>query len=342
MTNQQTRTTVANGRRLGRTPFQISPLGLGAWAIGGGDWQGGWGPQDDEESIRTIHRAVELGITWIDTAPAYGLGHAEEIVGQALCRLPVNDRPLVFTKCGLVWAAGERTVSNVLSPNSIRDECEASLRRLGVEVLDLLQVHWPGQDGTAIEDSWGALAGLVDAGKVRHIGVSNFDVGLMERCEAIRHVDTVQPQLNLLAREAAAEVIPWAAAHQAGVLVYSPMRSGLLSGAFSAARAASLAEDDWRRSDPDFTEPRLSKALRLVGRLEAIAARKGCSAADLSIAWTLRWPGVTAAIVGARRPAQVDGWISSAAVDLDASDLDEIAAALRLTGAGEGPTRPTP
>ena len=221
---------------LGRTPLEISRIGFGAWAIGGGEWQGGWGPQDDTESVAAIHHAVELGINWIDTAPAYGLGRAEEVVGRALRELPEADRPLVFTKCGLVWEPGARTVSNVLSPSSIRAECDASLGRLGVERIDLLQIHWPSQDGTPLEESWATMAELVDEGKVGWIGVSNFDVDLLERCQAVRPVDTNQPELNLLNRQPAAEIIPWCASHGTGVLVYSPMRSGLLTGRFSAER----------------------------------------------------------------------------------------------------------
>ena len=326
--------------RLGTTAFDITRVGLGAWAIGGGDWQGGWGPQDDEESIQAIHHAVDRGVNWIDTAAAYGLGHAEEVVGRALAALPAGDRPYVFTKCGLVWEQGGRTVSNVLAPHTIRKECDDSLRRLGVEQLDLLQVHWPSHDGTPVEESWSTMAELVDAGKVRSIGVSNFDVELLERCEAVRHVETYQPQLNLLVRDAAADTLPWCASHGTGVLAYSPMRSGLLTGGFSAERAAALPTADWRRVDADFKEPRLSANLAFVERLRPVADRLGCSLAQLAIAWTLAWPEVTAAIVGARRPDQVDGWIGAADVRLEPEDLDEIAAAVQETGAGTGPSRP--
>jgi aryl-alcohol dehydrogenase-like predicted oxidoreductase len=325
---------------LGTTPYSISRVGFGAWAVGGGDWQGGWGPQEDGDSITAIHRAVALGVNWIDTAPAYGLGRAEEVVGRAIAQLPASERPLVFTKCGLVWAEGGRTVSNVLAPASIRQECDASLRRLGVDVLDLLQIHWPSDDGTPLEESWGTMAELVDEGRVRHIGVSNFDVALLERCEAIRHIDTVQPQLNLIVRGAAADVVPWARSHRTGVLAYSPMRSGLLTGAFSTDRVRSLPADDWRRADADFTEPGLSRNLALVTSMRAVARRLGCSLPELAVAWTLAWPGVTAAIVGARRPDQVEGWVGSTAVRLSESEISEIAAILRQTGAGNGPTIP--
>ena len=322
---------------LGTTGLEITRVGLGAWAIGGGEWQGGWGPQDDADSIAAIHHAVELGVNWIDTAPAYGLGRAEEVVGQAVRQLPESDRPLIFTKCGLVWKEGERTVSNSLSPESIRKECEDSLRRLGVEVIDLLQAHWPTEDGTPLEDSWSTMGALVDEGKVRHIGLSNFTVDDLETCEAIRHVDTFQPQLNLLVRDALAETIPWCASHDTGVIVYSPMRSGLLSGRFTAERAANLPDDDWRKTSDDFQPPKLDLNLQLVDRLKPIADRLGATLPELAIAWTLAQPGVTGAIVGARTPEQVDGWVDSADTDLQEKDLEEITQALAETGAGEGP-----
>lgn len=194
--------------RLGSTEMEITRVGLGAWAIGGAGWQGGWGPQDDDESIAAIHAAVDRGINWVDTAAAYGLGHAEEVVGRAVAQLPEGDRPLVFTKCGLVWEPGGYTVSNVLAPESVRRECDDSLRRLGVERIDLFQIHWPSTNGTPLEDSWGTMSELVDEGKVRYIGVSNFEVDLLERCEAVRHVDTFQPELNLLVRQAGATTLP--------------------------------------------------------------------------------------------------------------------------------------
>src|SRR3954447_14102392 len=215
---------------LGTTDFTITRVGLGAWAIGGGDWQGGWGPQDDRDSVAAIHHAVTAGVNWVDTAPAYGLGRAEEVVGEALRQLPASDRPLVFTKCGLVWDPGGRTVSNTLAPKMIRAECDDSLRRLGVDAIDLLQAHWPTWDETPLEESWAAMAALVDAGKVRYIGLSNFTADDLRTCEAIRHVDTYQPELNLLVRHAATETIPLCLANGTGVLVYSPMRSGLLTG----------------------------------------------------------------------------------------------------------------
>ena len=325
----------------GTTGFEITRVGLGAWAIGGGGWQGGWGPQDDRDSIRAIHHAVERGVNWIDTAAAYGLGHAEVVVGRAVAELPETERPYVFTKCGLVWEEGETSVRNVLAPDSIRRECEDSLRRLGVDVIDLYQIHWPTWDGTPLEDSWETMVELVEAGKVRAIGLSNFTVEDLETCEAIRHVDTLQPELNLLARDAALDRIPWCEEHGTGVIVYSPMASGLLTGRFSAERVASLADDDWRKGHPNFQDPGLSRNLGLVERLKPIAERLECTLPELAVAWTLAWPGVTGAIVGARTPEQADGWIGAASVELGDAELDEIAEALRETGAGSGPVRPT-
>lgn len=325
---------------LGRTDLRITRVGLGAWAIGGAGWEGGWGAQDDAESLETIRRAVDLGINWIDTAPAYGLGHAEDVVGQALRSIPDADRPLVFTKCGLVWEPGATKVSNVLSPASIRQECEASLRRLGVDTLDLLQIHWPANDGTPIEESWTALDALVEEGKVRYLGVSNLGVDLLEACEGIRHVDSCQPELNLLVREAAEEILPWCQAHGTGVIVYSPMRSGLLSGRMTRERAESLPDDDWRAGHPDFSGEGLETNLAAVAGLRAIADELGCTLPELAVAWALAWPAVDGAIVGARRPDQLDDWVGAGAVTLDDARLDEIASVLEEAGAGSGPTRP--
>jgi aryl-alcohol dehydrogenase-like predicted oxidoreductase len=326
--------------QLGSTALEITVLGLGAWAMGGGEWQGGWGPQDDDESVATIHHAIDCGINWIDTAPAYGLGRAEAIVGRALAAVPAADRPLVFTKCGLVWQPGSRTVENSLSPTSIRRECDDSLRRLGREPLDLLQAHWPTWDDTPIEESWATMADLVTEGKVRHIGLSNFGVDDLARCEAVRHVDTFQPELNLIARDAADDRLPWCREHGTGVIVYSPMRSGLLTGAFTHERVASLPEDDWRKHNDDLTEPGVSRNLDLVERLGGIADGLGLTLPELSVAWTTAWTEVDGAIVGARRPAQIDGWIGAGAANLTPRDLDDIADAIEQSGAGNGPPRP--
>lgn len=325
---------------LGCTDLEITRVGLGAWAIGGAGWQGGWGAQDDTESLATIRRAVDLGINWIDTAPAYGLGHAEEVVGRAVRDIPQADRPLVFTKCGLVWEPGGTTVSNVLAPASIRKECEESLRRLGVDTIDLLQIHWPSHDGTPVEESWATLAELVEEGKARYLGVSNFGVDLLDACQSVRQVDSCQPELNLLVRENAEEILPWCQAHGTGVIAYSPMRSGLLSGRMTRERAESLPDDDWRHEHPDFQGEGLATNLVVVDRLQAIAGELGCTLPELAVAWTLAWPAVDGAIVGARRPAQLDDWVGAGAVELDDAHLDEIAALLEETGAGAGPTRP--
>ena len=335
------RTTLAT-RRLGGTDMELTTVGFGAWAIGGGDWKFGWGPQDDEDSIATIRHAVERGINWIDTAAVYGLGHSEEIVRQALDEVPADQRPYIFSKCGMVWDDADRMAPprQVLRPESIRRECEASLRRLGVERIDLYQFHWPDETGVPVEDSWAEMARLVDEGKVRAAGVSNFDVALLERCEAIRHVDSLQPPFSLIRRRAAAEEIPWCAAHGTGVIVYSPMQSGLLTDRFSAERMKAMAADDWRRRAPDFNPPRLGRNLALRDALRPVAERHEATVAELAIAWTLAWRGVTGAIVGARTPEQVDGWIDAGSIELGGEDLAEIAAILERTGAGSGPALP--
>jgi len=320
-------------RPLGSSGLDITTVGFGAWAIGGGGWAFGWGPQDDADSLAAMRRALELGVNWIDTAAVYGLGHSEELVGRLLRELPARARPLVFTKCGLVWDERNRMAEaqRVLRPDSIRKECEASLRRLGVQQIDLYQFHWPDETGTPVEDSWQTMVRLVEEGKVRAAGVSNFDVPLLERCEAIRHVDSLQPPFSLIRRDAAEREIPWCAEHETGVIVYSPMQSGLLTDNFTAARVAALAPDDWRRRSPQFQQPALGKNLAL---------RDGTTVSAVAVAWTLAWPGITGAIVGARTAPQVDGWIGAATLDLTAADLDEIAAAITRSGAGTGPTRP--
>jgi len=329
-------------RPLGSSGLDITTVGFGAWAIGGGGWAFGWGPQADADSLAAMHRAFELGINWIDTAAVYGLGHSEELVGRLLRELPSGDRPLVFTKCGLVWDERDRMkeARRVLRPDSIRTECEASLRRLGVERIDLYQFHRPDETGTPVEDSWHAMVRLVEEGKVRAAGVSNFAVPLLERCEAIRHVDSLQPPFSLIRREAAAHEIPWCAGHDTAVIVYSPMQAGLLTDSFTAARMSALAQDDWRRRAVEFQEPNLSRSLALRDALQPIARRHGATVSAVAVAWTLAWPGVTGAIVGARTAAQVDGWIGAATLGLTAADLDEIAAAITRTGAGTGPTIP--
>ena len=329
-------------RTLGSSGLSITPVGFGAWAAGGGGWSFGWGPQDDEASLSAMRRALEHGVNWIDTAPVYGLGHSEEVVGRLLAGIPRAERPLVFTKCGLIWDEKDRMLQSkrVLQPDSIRRECEASLRRLRVERIDLYQFHWPDQTGTPVEDSWAAMARLVDEGKVRAIGVCNFDVALLERCEAVRHVDSLQPPFSLVRREIAEKEIPWCVKHRTGVIGYSPMQSGILTEGFDAGRVARLAEDDWRRRSPEFQSPRLERNLALRDALRPIAARHGVSVSAIAVAWALAWPGVTGAIVGARSAEQVDGWIAAARVALTPADLEEIAAAVTTSGAGAGPARP--
>jgi aryl-alcohol dehydrogenase-like predicted oxidoreductase len=327
-------------RQLGRTDMEITRVGFGAWAIGGPDWAVGWGAQDDDMSVRAIRHAVDRGINWIDTAAIYGLGHSEEMVGAALAEMPAADRPYVFTKCGQVWDPDDRMSKvRVGRPDSIRQECEDSLRRLRVEVIDLFQMHWPAEDGTPLEDYWGALLDLKQAGKVRAVGLSNHNVVQVEAAEAIGHVDTLQPPLSAVRREATRE-LPLCLANGTGVIVYSPMQSGLLSGAFSAERVASLPGDDWRSRHPDFTGDALHRNLAVAAAMKPIAESYGVSQAAVAIAWTLAWPGVTGAIVGARSPAQVDGWIAAAALELTAEDMDAIATAIETSGAGSGPAQP--
>ncbi len=329
-------------RPLGGSGLEITRVGFGSWAAGGGGWAFGWGPQDDAQSVAAMRHAVELGINWIDTAAVYGLGHSEEVVGQLLKQLPAGDRPYVFTKCGMVWGDDPmEPARRVLTPASIRRECEASLRRLGVERIDLYQFHWPDDStGTPVEESWEAMATLVREGKIRCAGVCNFDVALLERIERVHHVDSLQPPFSLIRRDIAAAELPWCAAHGTGVIVYSPMQNGLLTDSFSAERVARLAADDWRKRSPRFQQPELGKSLALRDGLRPIAERHDTSVAAVAVAWTLAWRGLTGAIVGARSPAQVDGWIGGARLELAPEDLDEIAEAIARTGAGSGPTMP--
>lgn len=325
-------------RPLGTSGMEITTVGFGAWAAGGGGWYSGWGPQDDDASIAAMRHALERGVNWIDTAAVYGLGHSEEVVGRLLRELPRDEWPLVFTKCGLVWDERDPMADAkfVLTPDSIRREIEASLRRLGTERIDLYQFHRPDAS-TPVEDSWETMIRLIEEGKVRAGGVSNFGVDLLERCEAIRHVDSLQPPLSMIRRDAAGGEIPWCAAHDTGVIVYSPMQSGILTDRFSAARMQSLAEDDWRRRAAEFQQPKLDRNLALRDALKPIAERHGVTVAAVAVAWTLAWPGVTAAIVGARSPEQVDGWIAAADLELTNDDSSEIAVAIERTGAGSGP-----
>lgn len=326
----------------GQTDMAITRAGFGAWAIGGGGWAFAWGEQDDAASVAAIRHAVESGINWVDTAAVYGLGHSEEVVARALRDLPEADRPYVFTKGGLVWDESDRATAprRVGDPASLRREVESSLRRLGVERIDLYQMHWPAEDGTPVEEYWQTFCQLRAEGKIRAAGLSNHGPAQLDAAERIGHVDSLQPPFNLIHREAAADVIPWCERHGTGVIVYSPMASGLLTGSFTAERAASLGEGDWRSKSPDFTGADLNRNLALAEKLRPVADRHGVTVGAIAVAWTLTFPGVRA-IVGARSPEQVDGWLPAASLALDDKDLAEIAAAVTDSGAGSGPVLPT-
>jgi aryl-alcohol dehydrogenase-like predicted oxidoreductase len=314
-------------RRFGKTDMEITRIGFGSWAIGGGGWGGAWGPQDDEEAVGAIRRAVELGLNWIDTAAVYGLGHSEELVARALKGL--SERPYVFTKCSRVWDESGN-VFDSLKKDSVKRECEDSLRRLQTDVIDLYQIHWPRPEED-IEEGWSALAELKEEGKVRHIGVSNFDVSQMERAQSIAPVETLQPPYNLINRGVEEEILPYCEEQNIGVIVYSPMRSGLLTGKMTRERLQNLPSDDWRRNSPDFQEPRLSRNLELVELLEEIGKEHEHSPAEVAIAWTLRHPAVTGGIVGGRRPDQVDGIVGAAELRLIKDELGRIEAFLNET-----------
>jgi aryl-alcohol dehydrogenase-like predicted oxidoreductase len=327
---------------LGTTGMHITRVGFGAWAIGGGDWHFAWGDQDDDDSVSAIRHAVECGVNWIDTAAVYGLGHSEEVVARALRDIPVNDRPYVFTKCGLVWDPADRSAPprRVGTPASIRQEVTASLRRLQVERIDLLQMHWPPEDGSSLCGYWPTLLALKAEGKVRAVGLSNHNVDRLTMAESLGHVDTLQPPFSAIRRGVAAAELPWCDAHRTGVIVYSPMQSGLLTGSFSLERAAALGADDWRSRSDDFRGEPLRRNLALAAALRPIAERYDTSVAAIAVAWTLAWPGVTGAIVGARNAAQVHGWVRAGTLALSFKDMIEIGDAIRRTGAGGGPIVP--
>ncbi|MBZ5598603.1 MAG: aldo/keto reductase [Acidobacteriia bacterium] len=310
-------------RQLGKSDLQITPVGFGAWAIGGSGWQFAWGAQNDDDSIAAIHRALELGVNWIDTAAVYGLGHSEEVVARALKGWS-GPKPYIFTKCGLpVDASGEER--KVLRADSIRKEAEASLRRLGISVIDLYQIHWPPEpDSPELEEGWSTLAALQREGKVRWIGVSNFNVKQMKRAQAIAPITSLQPPYSLLNREVEEDILPYCAYRDIGVIVYSPMASGLLTGAMTPERAAKLPKDDWRSRHADFQEPRLSRNLQLVDKLREIGNRHGRSPGEVAIAWTLRNPAVTGAIVGARTARQANGVMRAAELQLSDKEVSEI------------------
>ena len=317
-----------NTKQLGNSDMFITPVGFGSWAIGGAGWQFGWGRQSDNDSVAAIHRALELGVNWIDTAAAYGLGHSEEVVSRALAVWP-GKRPLVFTKCGLRWDA-KGQVSRALNSASIRKECEDSLRRLNVEAIDLYQIHWPVDGANELEEGWGTMAQLKREGKVRWIGVSNFNVSQLKQAQAISSVASLQPPYCLVHPEVENEILPYCKDQGIGVIVYSPMASGLLSGAMTRERIATLPNDDWRKQHPDFREPRLTAHLALVERLREVGRRHNCSPGAVAIAWTLRNPAVTGAIVGARKPKQVEEVVAAAEIQLTEADVAEIEAAAEI------------
>ncbi|MGE5288001.1 MAG: aldo/keto reductase [Micromonosporaceae bacterium] len=327
-------------RPLGTSGMEITTVGFGAWAIGGGGWRFGWGTQNDDESVAGIRHAIASGINWVDTAAVYGLGHSEAIVARALDGIPSADRPYVFTKVGVLPDPVDpmAPTRRVMNPASVRREVEASLRRLRVERIDLYQVHWPPQDGTPLEEYWQVMADLKAEGKVAAIGLSNHGAAHLEQAEKIAHVDALQPPFSAITRTAAPDISA-AASHGTGVIVYSPMQSGLLTGAFSRERVERMPADDWRRTSPNFTTG-LEANLALASALVPIAERHGVAPGAVAVAWALAWPGVTGAIVGARRPGQVDGWLPAASLRLTAGDLEEIAQAIERTGAGDGPSRP--
>jgi aryl-alcohol dehydrogenase-like predicted oxidoreductase len=309
-------------KRLGESDLRITPIGFGAWAIGGSGYEWGWGAQDDSDSIAAIHEALDAGVNWIDTAAVYGLGHSEEVVARAL--EGIRNRPYVFTKCGMVWDDKGR-ISNRLTADSIRRECVASLRRLRVDAIDLYQIHWPQPDAE-IEEGWAAMAALQKEGKVRWIGVSNFDIDQLRRAEALAPATSLQPPYSLVRREVEEETLPFCYHRGIGVIAYSPMASGLLTGAMTPERVAALPADDWRRRSPDYQEPKLSHNLRLVRLLQAIGRSQCRSAAEVAVAWVLRHPAVTGAIVGARRPGQFTEVARAADFRLSNREIAEIEA----------------
>jgi aryl-alcohol dehydrogenase-like predicted oxidoreductase len=324
-------------RTLGKTDLRITPIGIGAWAIGGGKWEFGWGAQEDSQSVAAIHAGLDRGLNWIDTAAAYGLGHSESIAGAAVRELSI--RPYIFTKCSLVWDESGN-ISHNLQADSIRREAEASLKRLGIDAVDLYQIHWPAWKGGpesaspgSIEEAVGALAKLKAEGKIRHIGVSNFNAEQMERAQKIAPIASLQPQYSLLAREIEDSVLPYAIKQRIGVIVYSPMASGMLSGAMTRERIASMPTDDWRKGSANFQEPMLSRNLRLVETLRAVGRRYNVTPGEIAIAWALHNPAVTGAIVGVRSAQQVSGIAGAADIQLSAEDVRELEGGLTARAA---------
>ncbi|HEX4005965.1 MAG TPA: aldo/keto reductase [Acidobacteriaceae bacterium] len=307
-------------RALGNSDLHLTAIGYGAWAIGGGNWEFAWGAQDDEESLRTIERALDSGINWIDTAAIYGLGHSEEIVGKAIQHRA--QRPLVFTKCSMRWHA-DRSIWRSLKRSSLEQEVESSLRRLGVDTIDLYQIHWPNPEDE-IEEGWETLARFQEQGKVRFIGVSNFTVEQMKRAQKVAPITSLQPPYSLLRRDIEAEILPFCLENNIGVINYSPMLSGMLTGKMTAERVRDFPEDDWRKRSPNFQPPKLERNLALVEVLRQIGRVHGVEPGVVAVAWTLRHPAVTAAIVGARRPDQVDGVLTAATFRLSDAEAKRI------------------
>ncbi|MBS1824463.1 MAG: aldo/keto reductase [Acidobacteria bacterium] len=310
-------------RKLGNSDLEITPIGIGAWAMGGAGWAFSWSAQEDSDSIAAIHKALDHGVNWIDTAAVYGLGHSEEVVGKAIAGRA--NRPYVFTKCARIWDESTRQIAKSLKADSVRRECEASLRRLNTDVIDLYQIHWPEPDED-VEEGWSTLLKLQQEGKVRWIGVSNFSVAQMKRAQALGPITSLQPPYSLVSREVEAEILPHALANNIGAIVYSPMKAGLLSGAMTRERALSLPEDDWRRRNPAFQLPALDRNLKLAEILGGIGKRHGRTTGEAAIAWVLRNPAVTAAIVGMRNAAQVDGVIGAADFRLTPDEIAEVEA----------------
>ena len=298
--------------------MHLTAIGFGAWAIGGGDWQYGWGAQDDSESLAAIQEALEGGMNWIDTAAVYGLGHSEEVVGKALKQ--TGTKPYVFTKCSMTWGADRKIVNSL---KSVREECENSLRRLGIEAIDLYQIHWPNPE-PEIEEGWQTMADLQREGKIRWLGASNFNVAQMERVHKIAPITSLQPPYSMLNRGAEAEILPFCQQHGIGVINYSPMQSGLLTGAMTRERIDAMKEDDHRRNRKEFKEPQLTRNLALADLLKKVGSRHGVEAGVVAIAWTLHHPAVTAAIVGGRSAQQVNGVLPSATFRLSQDEFAEI------------------
>jgi len=318
--------TSVRQRPLGASGLHLTTIGFGTWAMGGGDWKFGWGAQDDAESIRAIQAGLDAGINWIDTAAIYGHGHSEEIVADAIAGR--RDAVVVGTKCGRVWEGDSREIGKRLRRESVLAECDASLRRLKIEAIDLYQIHWPEPD-EEVEEGWAAIGELIQAGKVRYAGVCNFSLSQLQRAQAIRPIASLQPPYSMLRREIEAEILPWCKANGVGIVAYSPMQAGLLTGTFTRERAAALGENDWRSRHPFFQEPLLTKHLQLVDGLRPIAARLGISVAQLALAWALRDPAMTSAIAGARSPKQIQETVAAGNVDLPADAIAEIDERLR-------------